>query len=48
MSWARFWDLVHQVRSNIRIGMTTDRAKEQAREMFHLAAIELQLKGARR
>ena len=37
----RFWELVRGVRDQIRIGLVNDKAKADATELFHRAALEL-------
>lgn len=40
-NFKRFWELVRKVRSNIQIGLVSEQAKAEARELFQLAAHEL-------
>jgi hypothetical protein len=39
----RFWELVRVVRDQIRIGLVNEKAKADATELFHRAAMELRL-----
>jgi hypothetical protein len=40
----RFFELVHRVRDQIRIGLVSEQAKADATELFHRAAHELTIK----
>lgn len=43
----RFWELTRLVKDQIRTGFNHDKAKADARELFHLAEHELSYQGER-
>lgn len=43
----RFWELVYRVKGQVQIGLVSDEAKATARELFQIAARELERKEAK-
>lgn len=42
LDFKEFWRLVYQVRGNIEIGLVNEKAKQDARQLFHRAQTELE------